>query len=188
MSEITLDYRLTLDDLMDFGSLNLKVNNKRMMMLYAILIILNLVLAFFEKEILFLFLSAGWLALAFIIPAVNKRKVRKVYSKSYLLNHDIRAEFFEDHIETRMIPNEQSKAQAENHYPLETIINITESDDNFFFFINPIEGIVIPKRAMSAEDRKKLFYLISNMFSDKFNRINIKKAMREDKSNNNKRG
>lgn len=188
MSEITLDYRLTLDDLMDFGALNLKVANKRMMMLYGILIILNLVLAFFDRDIFFLFLSVGWIALAFIIPAVNKKKVKKVYSKSYLLSHDIHAEFFEDHIVIKMIPNENSKAEGETHYPLETIINITESDDNFFFFINPIEGIVIPKRAMSAEDRKKLFNLISNRFSDKFNRVNIRKAMREDKSNTDKRG
>ena len=188
MSEITLDYRLTLEDLLDFGSLNLKVANKRFTIFYCLLIITNLFLAVINRNITFAFLCVGWLILAVLIPVINKNKVKKVYSKSVFLKHDIHTEFYQDHIVTNLLPSEQSKAQAEHHYPLEAIINITESDDNFFFFVSPIEGIVIPKRAMSEEDRKKIFYLISNRFSGKFNRVNLGKAMREDKSNNNKRG
>lgn len=177
MSEITLDFRLTLEDMMDFGSLNLKVTNKRLIMIYCLLIITNLILGVVGKDPVFVFLCIGWLVLAVTIPMLNKRKAKKIYSKSYLLNHDMHIEFYQDHIVTRLLPNEQSKTEGEVHYPLEVIMNITESDDNFFFFINPIMAVVMPKRAMSEEDRRKLFNLISNRFSDKFNRVNIKKSM-----------
>ena len=188
MSEITLDFRLTLEDMMDFGSLNLKVANKKITLIYFFVIVVNLIFAISHKDILFLFVSFGWLILAVTIPMLNKRKAKKIYSKSYLLSHDMHVEFYQDHIVTKLLPNEQSKTEGEVHYPLEVIMNITESDDNFFFFINPVMAVVMPKRAMSEEDRKKLFYLISNRFSGKFNRVNLRKAMREDKANKNKRG
>lgn len=189
MSEITLRYRLTLEDLLNFNKIALSGNFRSMRIASMFLAVLTggLFIATGMK-LTGIGFAAAFLLSGLLYPAIVCRKTKKALGSSFFLSHDLQLEFYNDHLVEKMLPTQESALETENHIPFEKIIHITESDDLFLFLISPLEAIVAPKRAFSDEDRKKLFYLIQNLFSDKFDRINLDKIMKEDKSNKGKRG
>lgn len=190
MSEITLKYKLTADDLVKFNfiALSRKIRFQRIACLAAALIFGIEFVVLFEDIVSAVLTAAVFLVAGLSYPAVLKAGIKKQHRSSKFTEHEIQLEFYNDHIVEKILPSERSGLCGENHFPFEKILNITESDELFMFFISPVEAIIAPKASMTPEDRRKLFCLINNVFSDRFTRIDLRKAMREDKSNNEKRG
>lgn len=190
MSEITLRYKLTLDDLVKFNMIAMDRRIKTMRIscfvfavafgLFYALVLENIVPA--------VAIAAVMLILGAVYPYLVKKEIKSRCKNSFFFEHETQLEFYNDHLTEKILPSQNSGLYAENHFPFEKIMNITESDELFLFFISPVEAIITPKTSMTPEDRKKLFHLIENVFPDRFTRLNLKRVMREDKSNNEKRG
>ncbi len=181
MSEITLKYSLTVDDLVHFND---TVLQKKTVMIRAVCLVITFVWAFFfifEENYRALPVALIFLVLGVIYPYLLKSENRKVYKDYHLLGKEIQLEFYNDHIVEKVLPAHEGDYESELHVPFEAIVNITETDEIFLFFISPINAIGVPKEVFTKEDRIKLFHLIENVFSDRFTRTNLRRAMKNDK-------
>lgn len=188
MSEITLRYTLTLDDLVNFSEVAMK---KKTVSMRILCLVLTCVWAFFFvafKEYGIMAFAVVFLLIGAFYPYVLKYTAKKSYAKSFMLKKETQLEFYNDHLVEKILPNSESGYESEMHIPFEKIINITETDGLFLFFITPIEAIGAPKSAFTEQDREKLFNLIENVFSTRFTQISSFKSYKNDKSNNGKRG
>ena len=189
MSEITLKYRLTLDDLVRFNMIAMDRRIKTIRIsCFVFAVAFGLFYALVEYIVSAATIAAVMLIMGAIYPYLVKGDIKSRCKNSLLFEHETQLEFYNDHLTEKILPSQQSGLCTENHFPFEKIMNITESDELFLFFISPVEAIITPKTSMTPEDRKKLFHLIENVFPDRFTRLNLKRVMREDKSNNEKRG
>lgn len=189
MSEITLKYRLTLDDLVRFNMIAMDRRIKTIRIsCFVFAVAFGLFYALVEYIVSAVTIAAVMLIMGAIYPYLVKGDIKSRCKESLHFEHETQLEFYNDHLTEKILPSQNSGLYAENHFPFEKIMNITESDELFLFFISPVEAIITPKTSMTPEDRKKLFHLIENVFPDRFTRLNLKRVMREDKSNNEKRG
>lgn len=169
MSEIRVKYRLNQDDLFKF---NMAVSRKSTKIVNFVNIILILFLAV-ESLIsktsyaVTAFLIIGLCFLIFTKPVVLKNNTKKIYNNYFALKTDIIVEFYNDHIVEK---NEGGETQIsfEEHFPLESVKNVIETDEHFLFFISPFEAIILPKRALQSEDMTKINNLLLNVFNGKY--------------------
>lgn len=190
MSEITLRYKLTPDDLVKFNMIAVDRKIKTMRIsCFVSAVAFGLCYALWVENIVSaVAIAAVMLILGAVYPYLVKMDIKSRCKESLHFEHETQLEFYNDHLTEKILPSQQSGLCAENHFPFEKIMNITESDELFLFFISPVEAIITPKTSMTTEDRKKLFHLIENVFPNRFTRLDLKRVMREDKSNNEKRG
>lgn len=171
MSEISLRFRLTTEDLTNYTK---SVSGGRSRILnyifcaVAVFFIVSNILSENTSYVITALLLIFVLTVLFR-PSLEARMIRKRQKNYYALKTDISLEFFDDHIVEKNIGGE-TKIEFENHFPLEAITNIVETDEHFAFFVSPVEAIIAPKRAMSEEDREKLKNLIENLFINKYQR------------------
>lgn len=181
MSEITLKYRMTLDDLVMF---NYSAASKKALLLrtmsFSIAVIWAVLFFAFEnyKAIPF---AVIFLIFGIAYPFILRYEIKKKCKSNFSLDKEFQLEFYNDHIIERCLPTNEGDFNSELHVPFEKIRNITETDDLYLFFINQIEAVGIMKRTLTQEDSEKISNLIENVFSDRYTTIKTKKS-------NNKRG
>lgn len=100
-------------------------------------------------------------------PLISGRNVKKLYKNSFILRTDTVVDFYNDHIVEKNEGGETG-IRYEEHFPLEAIKSVIETNEYFTFFISPLEAIIIPKRALSEEHTVKLNNLIQNVFPGRF--------------------
>lgn len=189
MSEITVRYKMTVDDLVNFNDVAFK---KKTLMMRVICLFCALMTGFIsvmaENIKLAVTEAVIFLIIGIAYPYILRYTTRKHYVNAFILDKENQLEFYNDHLVEKVLPSYEGAYESEIHVPFEKILNITETDEMFLFFLTPIEAIGVPKKFFTKEDRVKLFHLIDNVFSTRFTRTNLRKAMKNDKSNNGKRG
>lgn len=171
MSEISLRFRLTTEDLMSYAKSASGGRSRTLNYIFCVAAVFFIVRNILSEDSSYVITA---LLLIFVLtvlfrPYFEMRMVRKHQKDHYALKTDISLEFFDDHIVEKSMGGETG-IEFENHFPLEAIMNILETNEHFAFFVSPIEAIIAPKRAMSEEDREKLKNLIENLFINKYQR------------------
>lgn len=172
MSEITLNFRLTTDDIVKYNN----ITGKR---LYRIISIVFFAVAMFYivdsiyTKTFSAVITAAFLVLFLVFvtnPVWSKYLIRRTYKNNFMLRQNTAVLFYQDHIVEKS--DSGSKIVYEEHFPLEAIKSIIESKEHYLLFISPVQAIIIPKRAMNEEDKEKMKNLIVNIFSNRYKNIN----------------
>ena len=172
MSEITLNFRLTTDDIVKYNN----ITGKR---LYRIISIVFFAVAMFYivdsiyTKTFSAVITAAFLVLFLVFvtnPVWSEYLIRRTYKNNFMLRQNTTVLFYQDHIVEKS--EDGSKIMYEEHFPLEAIKSIIESKEHYLLFISPVQAIIIPKRAMNEEDREKMKNLILNIFSNRYKNIN----------------
>lgn len=169
MSEISLKFRLTTEDVAEYTNVIAGKGSKLLRFILCAITVYFIADNIISEDGSYVFAALLIIFVLLIIlrPFIDGKINMKRMNKYYALKTDISVEFFEDHIVEKNIGGE-TKIEFENHFPLEAITNIVETDKQYAFFVSAMEAIIIPKRVMSEEDKQKIKNLIDNLFSDKY--------------------
>lgn len=118
--------------------------------------------------LIFLFLFA----VALIVPEmVNRDFSRKCRSGSKLIRRPMIVDFYSDRFEVRSEPDEIMKGSSERHYGFDTVRNVLEASDYFYFIFKTNNILIIPKKALDEEQFGMMKNLINNLFSGIYSAI-----------------
>ena len=107
-----------------------------------------------------------------VFPDIINSEYKNQTSKaSLLLKKPITVEFYEDHFVVRNNPDEISKSFSEKHYGFDTVVNVFEATDYFYFIFSTNNILIVPKRVLSDEQKDNIKNLIDNLFSDRYRKI-----------------
>lgn len=120
-------------------------------------------------DIFYILISLFLFAVALIIPEmVNRDFSNKCRTQSKLIRRPMIVDFYSDRFEVRSEPDEFMKGSSERHYGFDTVRNVLESSDYFYFIFKTNNILIIPKRAISQEQFGMIKNLIDNLFADKY--------------------
>lgn len=172
MGEINLRFRLEEEDYINFNKVTMRKGSN----LITIIFILNLFFLLYlnikdNKSVSVSIVCAIIVVFVLLIlrPFLVKSELKKAIRNHFLLRTETTVEFYQDHIVEKNEGGE-TNIRFESHFPLEAIKKIIETNDLYLFFISPIEAIILPKRVMGEEDFIKMNNLITNLFSNRYQR------------------
>lgn len=114
-----------------------------------------------------IFLSCFLFVSALIIPAmVNKDFSNKCRNNSKLVRRPMTVDFYSDHFVVSSVPDEFLKGRTERHYGFDTVGNVFESSEYFYFIFKTNNILIIPKKALDEEKFGMIKNLINNLFSN----------------------
>lgn len=134
----------------------------------AITLVLMAVMAgiYFSME------TAGFLAtvlfvgaLVVVMPLAYAKKLSTSLLQAKSNMKANRYDFFADHIEIHIDPDENSKASTEKHLKMNGFVSVAESKTNFYFSYMNERILIIPKRVLDNEKYGMIKNLIDNYFS-----------------------
>lgn len=112
-----------------------------------------------------------FLAMIVFPDIINSEYKNKTAKASLLLKKPITVEFYEDHFVVRCDPDEISKSFSEKHYGFDTVVNVFEAEDYFYFIFSTNNILIVPKRVLSDEEKDNIKNLIDNLFAEKYRMI-----------------
>lgn len=171
MSEISIKYRLTIDDFLknsNFSSIRSFSFISIIFCGYAVYSIVRSI-SQGQSPLLMVILLMFFLGSMFLRPLILKNNAKKVFSKNYAFKTDIVVDFFNDHIVEKNEGGE-TNIRFENHFPLEAIKRVEETQEHYIFFVTRSEILVVPKRALNEEQTEKISNLIQNVFLNRYQR------------------
>lgn len=171
MSEITIKYRLTIDDFLKNSNISSIRSFSFISIIFCGYAVYNIVrsISLGESPLLMVILLLFFLGSMFLRPVILKNNAKKAFSKNFAFKTDIVVDFFNDHIVEKNEGGE-TKIQFENHFPLEAIKKVEETQEHYIFFVTRSEILVIPKRALNEEQTEKISNLIQNVFLNRYQR------------------
>lgn len=169
MSEINIRFRLSEEDLISYNNYLSGRKNKISNMIFLVMAGYIIITGFAFDRVSYPMIAAlVFILAAFLLkPVLRKQNMKKAYKNYYARRTDIIYEFYNDHIVEK---NEGGETGVffENHFPLEAIKSVIETDSQYLFFTSPIEALLIPKRALNEGDAEKMNNLILNVFSGRY--------------------
>lgn len=97
----------------------------------------------------------------------------KKSNESHLAQRPITVDFYGDHIVYSFGSTERFKGSFEKHYAFKNVTGVIESINSIAFSFGEKESVVIPKRALSDENRQMIDNLIENLFKNKLVKVDI---------------
>ncbi len=167
----SLTYLLTKEDFSSYEKkLKIATYLNRLKSMLLPLILITAIGLFFDMGYIF---SAVFffLGMIFFPDIVNSDYKNKTSKASLLLKKPITVEFYEDHFVVRCVEDEISKSFSEKHYGFDTVVNVFEAADYFYFIFSTNNILIIPKRVLSDEEKDSIKNLIDNLFSKIFRAI-----------------
>lgn len=170
MKHISLDFTPTAEDSISYAKkaepalFSLRI--KRMMLPFVIMMIAGLIFDLYLS-----ILSFSFFLIASLAPAMINREYIKKQNKSEFILRPVTVDFYEDHIVYIYNPNEKFKGRGEKHFGMKAIGGVVESEDYIWFLTKAGSIINIPKRILQQEQYDMLRNLISNLFSDRYQKI-----------------
>lgn len=167
MKYFSISYRLTAEDYNEYDRLYnrdyIKLRFKRLIPLYIVPVI---ICAFIELQTAII---VGVMALfSFILPFLGNREFSKLRGESSLFKRESTVEFYENHIVTRLLPDENFKSEIEKHYGFDKVNRVLESEGSFYFAFKDNSLLVIPKKYIGQEEYTMIKNLIENLFRNKY--------------------
>lgn len=168
MEEFKFCFRLTYDDLVKYNKIITKNENRKVsLMLFTVAAIIVAMSYLFES------VSPSLIAIFIVVfiaiilrPVWIKYILKKPYKKYFGFKKDTIVEFYGDHIVERSGEGE-SKIEFEEHFPLEAIDKIIETNEYYLFFISLTEAMLMPKRAITGEDVQNMNIYLEKHFGGK---------------------
>ena len=175
MKHFSLEYYLTPEDLKSYKKLLIKsvLLAKLKPMILPILIavafsVYTAVDSGFQSLPTFLLLFAISLT-AYL--TVSTGQTKEMEEKSYLLKKKLYVDFYADHFVVNTHPDEFSKSYSEKHYGFDKVFSAVEAEGYFYFTFTTNNILIIPKRALTAEQYGMIMNLIENLFANKYRKI-----------------
>ncbi len=167
MKYFSISYRLTAEDYNEYDRLYnrdyIKLRFKRLIPLYIVPVI---ICAFIELQTAII---VGVMALfSFILPFLGNREFSKLRGESSLFKRESTVEFYDNHIVTRLLPDENFKSETEKHYGFDKVNRVLESEGSFYFAFKDNSLLVIPKKYIGQEEYTMIKNLIENLFRNKY--------------------
>ena len=97
----------------------------------------------------------------------------KKSNESHLARRPITVDFYGDHLVYSFGCTERFKGSFEKHYAFRNVTGVIESINSIAFSFGEKESVVIPKRALSDENRQMIDNLIENLFKNKLVKVDI---------------
>ena len=173
MSEMSLNFRLNIDDLIKFNKVALRRSNNIITVMFLVLFGYMIIANISSGYIPYTLIGVIILGALFILfrPLITKKTVEKTFKNYFAFKTNIVIDFYNDHIVERNEGGETG-ISFEEHFPLEAIRSISETKEHYMFLISPVEALIIPKRSMSEEDTVKMNNLIQNVFIGRYEKRN----------------
>ena len=167
MKYFSISYRLTAEDYSEYDKLYssdyIKLRFKKLIPLYIVPVI---ICTFFDLQTAII---VGVMALfSFFLPFLGNMEFSKLRAESTLFKREQTVEFYDNHIVTRLLPDENFRSETEKHYGFDKVNRILESGTTFYFTFKDNALLVIPKKYISQEEYTMIKNLIENLFRNKY--------------------
>ncbi len=167
MKYFSLSYRPNVEDYREYDKIYNRDLLKLRMKRFALPIIFMIIFtAFLDIKSLPLFIVLIFSPI--IISLLISNNFSKGRKNSLIFKREMTVDFYDNHIVTRLLPDENFKSEIEKHYGFDKIIRILESDTNLYFFFRDNSLLIVPKRYVGAEQYEMIKNLIENLFKNKF--------------------
>ncbi len=167
MKYFSLSYRPDVEDYREYDKIyNRDILKLRMKRLALPVIFMMIFAAFVDIKSLPLFIVLIFSPI--IISLLISNNFSKCRNNSIIFKRDMTVDFYDNHIVTRLLPDENFKSETEKHYGFDKIIRILESETNFYFFFRDNSLLIVPKRYVETEQYEMIKNLIENLFKGKF--------------------
>ncbi len=172
MCEMSLKFRLTMNDFISFSSIAGKRAKKTdVFMIFALVVFWAAEMYFYGEVSVTITAMLLFVVILFLTkPLWIKRSVKRQYKNHFSLKGDTVIEFYDDHIVGKSGGGE-TKIEYEDHFPFEAFISVLETNEHYLFFTSPAEALLVPKRAMNSEEAQKTDNLIKNIFADRYRKL-----------------
>lgn len=173
MPEISTIFNLTKEEAIEtIMSITKDGRKKKFISVCFISVLGMLFTCFISGEIYSIFLF-GFIALAF--PFLSyffvKRNTGKSFDETNINRRSVKINFFRDHMEKIICPDNERKSTEEIHYPFEAVKMVFESEKMYIFYISPNDIVQLPKRALKDSEKEKINNLIKNLFNRNYKKV-----------------
>lgn len=168
MKYFSLSYKLSAADYDEYDKIYnrdaTKLRLRRLLPVYAIILIVG---SFSDLLTTLLFLIFMTLTSS-LIPILINKEFSKARADSTTFKKAMTVEFYDNHIITRLLPDENLRSETEKHYGFDKINRILESETAFYFAFSDNSLLVIPKKYVGQEEHTMIKNLIENLFRNKY--------------------
>lgn len=167
MKYFTLSYRLNAEDYNEYDKIYnrdyAKLRFKKIIPLYIVPVI---ICAFLDVQTAII---VGAMALfSFFLPFLGNREFSSLRAESSIFKRETTVEFYDNHIVTRLLPDNNFKSETEKHYGFDKVNRILESEKAFYFVFKDNSLLVIPKKYIGQQEFIMIKNLIENLFRNKY--------------------
>lgn len=168
MRIFSVSFNITKEDYRKFYNIVNKSMNPQRLKLLAIMLTVSCVLG--VMNLYSLAVSAFFLLFIFFFlgDVVNHFYIMKNNEKSLIAKRKTTIDFYSDHFEILYLPDEMFKGKSERHYPLSSVKMVLENREYFYFKLEDLTTVIMPKRDIDNEAYSKIKNMIDNLYPDKF--------------------
>ncbi len=149
-------------------------DNKNKMLTKLLFICAFICIGFFMEQYELIFYAfMSFIMIPKIADIITVFSQIKKSNESKLAQRPITVDFYGDHIVYSFGSTERFRGCFEKHYAFRNVTGVIDSINSIAFSFGERESVVIPKRALSDENRQMIDNLIENLFKNKLVKVDI---------------